>query len=120
MILVDSSIWIDHLCGVDDRLQMLLDAHVVIMHPFVIGEIALGHLKSRETTMRWLSDLPQIFVATEGEVARIIVQHALFGAGIGYVDVHLLASTSLSSDTQLWTRDKRLRIAGQRLGVATD
>lgn len=116
MILVDSSVWVDHLRGSDPVLVRLLTAGQVLAHPFVIGELALGSLRQRETVLGALQGLPQAIVADEGEVLGFIDRYALAGIGIGYVDAHLLASARLSVAT-LWTRDKRLNGAAQRLGL---
>ena len=117
MILVDSSVWVDHLRDNDPALARLLTTGQVLAHPFVIGELALGSLRQRETVLGALMGLPQAIVADEGEVMTFIDRHALAGIGIGYVDAHLLASAKLSVAT-LWTRDKRLHAAAERLGLA--
>lgn len=118
MILVDTSIWVDHLRAGDGALVGLLEAGAVLAHPCVIGELALGHLSQRGGVLGALSDLPQAEVATDAEVLHFIGQHALFGHGIGYVDAHLLAATRLSAGASLWTRDKRLHAVADRLGLA--
>ena len=101
MILVDTSVWVDHLRRRDEALAALLDRGAVLTHPFVIGEIALGHLNRREVVLSDLHDLPQASVAAEEEVLRFIFEHALFELGIGYVDAHLLAAVRLTGDTTL-------------------
>ena len=88
------------------------------MHPFVLGEIACGSLKDRQTILALLGDLPSAVVASGGEVLAFIEHHGLHGRGIGYVDVHLLASAALSENTMLWTRDKRLQTAAQALRLS--
>jgi predicted nucleic acid-binding protein len=118
VILVDKSVWVDHLRRGHEALVGLLEAGNVLAHPFVIGELALGNIPRRDLVLRALQDLPQANVATDREVLRFIHQHLLFGLGIGYVDAHLLAAVRLSSDAALWTRDRRLRAAADRLGVA--
>ena len=118
MILVDTSIWIDHLRAGDETLVRLLDVGRVLAHPFVTGELALGNLRNRDAVLGALQDLPQTYVATETEVLRFIGEKALFGIGIGYIDAHLLAATLLTPGSRLWTRDKRLLTASARLGVA--
>ncbi len=118
MILVDTSIWIDHLRASDEKLITLLDAGMVLTHPFVIGELAVGNLGARETVLSDLSDLPGAVVATETEVLRFIDRYALFGRGAGYVDIHLLAAVQLTADAELWTRDKRLHGIAVQLGLA--
>lgn len=109
MILVDSSVWIDHLRRHDAVLAALLSRGQVLAHPFVIGEIALGSLRQRADILSALHDLPKGVVADDDEVMAFIDRHALIGRGIGYIDTHLLASVRLSPDATLWTRDKRLR-----------
>lgn len=118
MILVDTSVWIDHLRSSEAHLSGLLNEGRVCMHPHVLGEIALGNLKNRTIVLESMRDLPQAALATEAEVYRFIGDHALFGLGIGYTDPHLLAAAKLSPGTQLWTRDRRLSAAGTRLGLA--
>ncbi|PKO89781.1 MAG: VapC toxin family PIN domain ribonuclease [Betaproteobacteria bacterium HGW-Betaproteobacteria-12] len=117
MILVDTSIWIDHLRQRDERLSKLLDQGQVLAHPFVVGELALGNLQNRAVILDALQDLPQAPVATDGEVLSFIQQNALYGMGIGYVDAHLLAAVRLAPGTALWTRDIRLLAAGTSLGL---
>ena len=118
MILVDSSVWIDHFRNGDLALVGLLNTGQVLTHPFVIGELALGHLRLREQVLALLEELPRALVATEAEVLHFIGRHTLFGMGIGYVDAHLLAGARLTPDTSIWTRDKRLRAAAKRLSLA--
>jgi predicted nucleic acid-binding protein len=118
MILVDSSVWIDHLRSGNAKLAGLLENGQVLVHPFVIGELALGNLKKRAQILTNLQDLPEAVVARDDEVLRFIGRHALHGRGIGYVDAHLLASARLTPDGSLWTRDKRLHAAAKRLGLA--
>jgi predicted nucleic acid-binding protein len=97
----------------------LLDAGRVLAHPLVIGELALGNLQQRDLILSALQDLPQAGVATGREVLHFVDQHLLFGLGIGYVDAHLLAAIRLTSGAELWTRDKRLKGAADRLGLAS-
>jgi predicted nucleic acid-binding protein len=118
MILVDSSVWVDHLRANDDVLVGLLDAGMVLAHPFVIGELALGNLRQREIVLGALSDLPRAVVATDAEVLHFIGRHKLFGRGVGYIDVHLLAAIRLTAGAELWTRDKRLHGIAVSLGLA--
>lgn len=118
MILVDTSVWIDHLRSGDTVLVALLERGQVLAHPFVVGELALGSLRQREVVLEALLDLPQVKVATDAEVRHFISSQALSGLGIGYVDVHLMAAVQLTPGTSLWTRDKRLHAAAEKLGVA--
>lgn len=118
MILVDTSVWIDHLRSGDNRLVTLLQASDVLAHPFVAGEIALGNLKQRHTVLAALANLPQARVANDSEVLHFIDRNNLAGSGIGYIDAHLLASARLDTGTKIFTRDKRLRTVAVRLGLA--
>ena len=118
MILVDTSVWVDHLRTGNQALGHLLATGQVLAHSFVIGELALGHLRQRETILTALADLPQAVVATDTEVLGFIERHALIGLGVGYVDVHLLAAVRLTHSAALWTQDKRLHDIAARLGLA--
>lgn len=120
MILVDSSVWIDHLRQSDAEMAVLLDDHNVLIHPFVIGEIALGHLRHRQRILEALAELPEAIIAMDYEVMRLIEGHELHGLGIGYVDAHLIASARLTPAARLWTRDRRLRDAAARVGLLAD
>jgi predicted nucleic acid-binding protein len=103
----------------DRRVSDLLDSGRVLAHPFVIGELALGNLRQRQTILTSLQDLPRATSATDLEVLGFIEQRALSGFGIGYVDAHLLASTQLTADSSLRTHDKRLLRVAEQLGLAT-
>lgn len=118
MILVDTSVWIDHLRTADATLQGLLDVGLVLSHPFVIGELAMGNLKQRNVILDELQSLPGSIVAEEFEVLRFITDRSLFGQGMGYIDAHLLASARLTPDTALWTRDRRMQEIATRLSLA--
>ena len=120
MILVDTSVWIDHLRRGDPRLSALLNTQKVLTHPFVAGELALGSLRQRAIVLGALRDLPQAATANADEVLAFIESRALAGQGIGYVDVHLLASVALTPGILLWTRDKHLRAVAERLGSHAD
>lgn len=117
-LLVDSAIWIDHLRRPEPTLVRALRARRALIHPFTIGELALGNLRDRAAVLRELALRLRPRVAGDGEVLQMIEEHGLYGVGIGWVDAHLLASTLLTPETQLWTRDKRLLAAAERLGVA--
>jgi predicted nucleic acid-binding protein len=117
VILVDTSVWIEHLQAGNDRLKTLLNGGEVLGHPFVMGELALGNLRRRESFLSDLRDLPQAIVASDEEVLRMIDREALFGHGIGYVDVHLLAAARLTVGSKLWTRDRRLQAVAARLDL---
>ncbi|MDB5440112.1 MAG: ribonuclease [Caulobacteraceae bacterium] len=118
MILVDSSVWVDHLRVGDERLIGLLEHAKVLIHPFVLGELALGNLHQREGVLRALSELPQAQAATDAEVLHFIERHRLFGRGIGYIDAHLLAATRLTLGARLLTRDRRLAAVATDLKLA--
>lgn len=118
MILVDTSVWVDHLRRGDARLTGLLENAQVLAHPFVIGEIACGTLSDRTVVLELLRDLPTASVAEPEEVLDFIGRHRIHGKGLGYVDVHLLAAVALTPAATLWTRDKRLHEAAVGLGCA--
>lgn len=118
MILVDTSVWVDHLRRGDARLVDLLERANVIMHPFVVGEIACGNLHDRVSILELLQDLPAVAVAEGDEVLGFIDRHVLHGKGVGYIDVHLLASVALTEGAKIWTRDKKLRLVAEMLGCA--
>ncbi len=119
MILVDTSVWIDHLrTGHPELVALLQDGHV-LAHPWVTGELALGHLAHRSEILALLNHLPQAKAATDHEVLTLIDNHQLFGVGIGYVDAHLLAATMLTAGARLWTYDKRLAAVADQLRLAS-
>ncbi|HTJ57821.1 MAG TPA: PIN domain-containing protein [Devosiaceae bacterium] len=120
MILADTSIWVDHLRGRETPLIGLLATGQVMVHPFVVGEIALGHLPRRAETIDSLKLLPTSIVAQHEEVLEFLDRHALHGAGIGWVDAHLAASTRLTNRLQLWSRDRRLAGVARALDIAAD
>ncbi len=117
MLLVDTSVWSDHLRRHDTTMAQLLEDGEVLTHPFVIGEIACGVFPQRRETLASLSGLPLAPLLGHTEVLGFIERHALAGRGIGFVDIHLLAS-ALVANAALWTRDKRLAEAASSLGVA--
>ncbi|MGI9433333.1 MAG: type II toxin-antitoxin system VapC family toxin [Geminicoccaceae bacterium] len=117
MLLVDTSVWIDHLRRSDDALAEALHNDMVIMHPHVLGELALGNLQDRSAVLSLLRNLSEAVVATDDEVQSMIEEQSLFGRGIGYTDAHLLASVRLTAEAKLWTRDKRLITVAEDLGV---
>ena len=120
MILVDTSVWIDHLRHGDVELTRLLNTGQVLTHQFVIGELALGSLQNRNIVLTTLQNLPHATVASDEEVLHFIESHGLFGTGIGYIDAHLLAAVRLSSGAWLWTRDKQLLAESVRLGLCVN
>ncbi|MEO6806104.1 MAG: type II toxin-antitoxin system VapC family toxin [Edaphobacter sp.] len=120
MILVDTSVWVDHLRKDEAGMRRLLGRGQVFSHPFVIGELAMGSFKRRDLLLGELGDLPQAKVAEDDEVLHFVSEHTLFGSGLGYIDAHLLAAARLTPGTLLWTRDKRLSEVAHRFGVAAE
>ncbi|MGE3296798.1 MAG: type II toxin-antitoxin system VapC family toxin [Porticoccaceae bacterium] len=118
MVLVDTSVWIDHLRKGDAALAAALEGGRVLMHPFVLGELACGNLNDRAGLLALLRDLPKAPVATDAEALGFIDRHALMGRGVGYLDVHLLASAALANPARLWTRDRRLAKVADHLNLA--
>jgi predicted nucleic acid-binding protein len=120
VIIVDTSVWIDHLKSSDPVLADLLGMGRVLAHSFVTGELALGSLRQRRTVLESLCALPQATIASDDEVMMLIEREQLYGLGIGFVDAHLLAAVRLTPGAMLWTRDRRLRQAATRLGLSAD
>ena len=116
MILVDTSVWVDHLRKGDEELAALLQTDEVACHPFVIGELACGNIRNRTELLKLLSALPQLPKAQDVEVIEFISRHRLMGKGLGLIDVHLLASCALAR-AGLWTRDRKLSKAASGLGL---
>jgi predicted nucleic acid-binding protein len=116
-VLADTSIWIDHFRRSDARLEAFLDRGDVVMHPFVIGELLLGHVPRIVEMMDDLGRLPKATVASTDEVLEFIARRKLPGSGIGYVDAHLLAAAALTPEAAVWTRDKRLLAAARSLAL---
>ena len=118
MIPVDASVWIDHLLRSDPRMSSLLAEREVLQHPFVTGELACDHLCGRrDELLPALAVLPRAPVIPQRRVLRLLEEEHLFGIGLSWIDVHLLASTQ-ASRTRLWTRDRELERAASRLGIA--
>lgn len=117
MIVVDTSVWVEHLKAGDPELARLLNDGQVLGHPFVLGELALGGLRNRKGVLEAMAGLPQAVVATHEEVVALIDGRALWGRGVGFVDAHLLASTTLSG-ARLWTRDRGLAAVAADLDLA--
>lgn len=118
MILADTSVWIGHLRKGAPALAAGLDEGRVLMHPFVLGELACGNLANRREVLRLLGDLPMAASASDAEALAFIEHHALMGRGIGYIDVHLLASAALAAPARLWTRERRLAEVAAGLELA--
>ena len=116
MVLVDTSVWVDHFRHGDGRLERLLESGQVCCHPFIIEELACGHLRNRQEILSLLEALPSCRVAAHAEVLHIIEYHRLSGAGIGAIDAHLLASARLSG-VRFWSRDKRVLAAVNALNL---
>jgi hypothetical protein len=116
-VLADSSIWIDHFRRREAKLAELLDRGDVVMHPFVVGELLLGHVPRIAEMIEDLGRLPKAIVAGTDEVLEFISRRKLPGSGIGYVDAHLLAAAALTPEAALWTRDKRLLAAARLLAL---
>ncbi len=117
MILVDTSIWVDHIRHTDTGLQVLLKKGLVLCHPFVIGELAVGNLPRRRATLSELGNIPQATMASDAEVLETIEARKLYAKGSGYIDIHLLLSTRLTPGTLLWTRDKNLLGLAQQFSI---
>jgi predicted nucleic acid-binding protein len=118
VILVDTSVWIDHLRGGVPALAEALEQGEVLVHPFVVGELACGKLRNRREVIDLLGNLPAAPAATDAEAMELIERRALVGRGIGYIDVHLLAAAALAGMARLWTRDRRLAQLAADLGLS--
>ena len=120
MIVADTSIWVDHLRTSDSGFSWFLERRNILIHPFVIGEIALGNLPQYSLTLNALAKITKAPMASDENVLSFINRYRLSGTGIGYVDAHLLTSASLVAGYKLWTRDKRLHRAALALDLATE
>jgi predicted nucleic acid-binding protein len=118
LILVDTSVWIDHLHKTLPPLVEALEKEEVLIHPFVLGELACGRIARRREVLDLLATLPASLVATDEETLRFIENHRLMGKGIGYLDAHLLAAAALTEGARLWTRDKPLAVIAAQLRIA--
>lgn len=117
MVIVDTSIWVAHLRTGSSRLKTLLENGEVLCHPFVVGELACGHIRNRTEILSLLQSLPMAEVAGQDEALQFIESHRLMGVGLGLIDVHLLAAAFLSR-SPVWTSDKYLKAASVRLDVS--
>ena len=117
MILADTSVWIDHLRSGNKELRRHLEQGQIVIHPFIVAELALGSLKGRTKTLALLDLLPQVRVARLSELRLMIEARRVYNLGIGLTDAHLIASVLIDSPTLLWTIDKRLRQVAQILGI---
>ena len=118
MILVDTSIWVDHLRTGEQTLAALLDRGRILIYHFVLEELSLGNLARRRLVLDALADLPRAVTASDGEVLKFIEDANLHGTGIGYIDAHLLAAVRLTPGAALWTRDRRLEASAETMGLA--
>lgn len=118
MILVDTSVWVDHLRSGSPLLTELLEQNRIFMHPMVLGELACGNLRNRRQLLQLLQSLDVLQAVSHDEALYFIEHNGLMGEGIGYVDVHLLASVALIAGAKLWTRDKRLAHVASESGHA--
>lgn len=117
MILVDTSVWVDHLRQGIPALAAVLDEGIVLTHPLVVGELACGQPPNRSEVLALLARLPRASQASDAEVLEFIERRSLMGRGIGYIDAHLLASVALTHDARIWTRDRRLASVALELGL---
>lgn len=117
MILADTSIWVEYLRSGTQEMRRHLNDGRILIHPFIIAELALGSLRERNKTLELLDRLPQVRVAHLSEVRRMIETRSLYSLGIGLTDAHLLASVLIDPPTLLWTKDKPLRRVSASLGI---
>ena len=117
-VLLDTSVWIRHFKTSNLRVVQLLESESVVSHEFVVAEMACGSLKAREETLGYLKELIALPTVSTQEVLLLIETKKLYSRGIGFIDAHLLASTLIMADTQIWTADKRLENIAQELGIA--
>ena len=120
MILADTSVWVDHLRSRDPAMERCLNSGQIVMHPFIVAEIALGSLHNRRKRLGEMEALLEVRVAKLNEVRHMIEAHTLYSKGIGLTDAHLIASCLLTLGTQLWTRDGALRKVAKALGICVD
>ena len=118
MILVDTSIWIDHLRQPEPDLIALLDDEQVATHPMIIGELALGSIRNRIEVIGLLRDLPAVVSSTHAECLRFVEARRLYGRSLSLVDAHLLASATLTPHSSIWTRDRNLAAAASEMSLA--
>jgi predicted nucleic acid-binding protein len=117
VILVDTSVWVDHLRRGNPQMVRLLELNMVFLHPWVIGELACGNLKNRADLLEHLSNLMQVTQASDSEVMEFIERNRLYGRGVGWIDLHLLAS-ALIANCPFWTLDRRLSEVASDLDVS--
>jgi predicted nucleic acid-binding protein len=115
VILVDTPVWVQHLRYDSGELRRLLETGEVLCHPFIVGELACGSIANRVEVLEFLGTLPAAPIADHNEVFHFLNDKRLYGKGLGWIDVHLLASAALAG-AELWTRDRALKKAAERLG----
>jgi predicted nucleic acid-binding protein len=120
MILADTTIWVDHFRRGDQKLVELLEQQEILLHPFIVAELALGSLKDRASTLGFLDAQPTTKVASTAEIRSLVESRLLYARGIGLIDAHLIASALLTPGTNLWTRDGRLRGVARAMNVLAD
>jgi predicted nucleic acid-binding protein len=120
VILADTSVWIEHFRSGNKELERALSQSQVVIHPWIVAELALGSLHDRSKTLSMLDLLPQVRVASIAEVRHLIEARHLYNLGIGVTDTHLIASALMSSQTLLWTRDGQLRKVAEALQLHVD
>lgn len=116
MVLVDTSVWVSHLSKGNAELEGLLNNGHVVCHPFIVGELACGNIKNRAVILSLIQALPIAIEAGHEEVMRFIEDYTLMGRGLGYIDIHLLASALLTR-VPIWTLDKKLNEVSSDLGL---
>lgn len=116
MILADTSVWVDHFRAGDAELARMLSEEDVGLHPFVLGELAAGSLRQRSHVLHYLGSLPQVPIAQESEVHHFLESQRLWGWGLGWVDLHILAAVKLAG-WSLYTADRAMNRAAARLGI---
>jgi predicted nucleic acid-binding protein len=118
VILADTTVWIDHFRSETAEMRGQLDKRNIVIHPYIVAELALGSLRDRARTLAWLDSLPRLRVAQTAEVRQMIEMRSLYSRGIGLTDAHLIASILIYTSTLLWTLDKRLSNVASELGIA--
>ena len=116
MVLVDTSVWVDHFRKYDSALELLLNENAVSIHPFVLGELACGNFKNRHLIISLLQVLPSSTIVSQTEYLHIIEKHKLWGTGLGFVDIHLLASSRIHN-CLVYSHDKVLSTAASRFNI---
>ena len=120
MILIDTSVWIDHFRVAEPSIALLAEQETILMHPLVFGELAMGNFRSRTKVLQFLADFVPAVIASHDEVLRLIESQSLYGKGLGYVDAQLLASARLMPGVRFWTRDNQMMIAAVAAGISVE